>query len=74
MNVAIDMLKTGQNIKALRINAGLTVKDIQNVFGFETPQAIYKWERGASIPAVDNLVILAKIYGISVDEILILVE
>ena len=37
----IDLTATGINIVRLRINAGLTVKDIQDIFGFSTPQAIY---------------------------------
>jgi len=39
----IDMTKTGQNIVTLRKKAGLSVKDLQDAFGFGTPQAIYKW-------------------------------
>ena len=42
----IDMTATGINITRLRVNAGLTVKDLQKIFGFSTPQAIYKWQRG----------------------------
>ena len=37
----IDMTATGINITRMRIAAGLTVKDVQDVFGFSTPQAIY---------------------------------
>ena len=55
----IDMTATGINITRMRINAGLTVKDVQDVFGFSTPQAIYKWQRGTALPTVDNLVVLA---------------
>lgn len=39
----IDLVATGKNIMRLRENAGLTVKDVQDIFGFATPQAIYKW-------------------------------
>ncbi len=38
----IDMIKTGQNISRLRKQAGLSVRDLQDIFGFATPQAIYK--------------------------------
>ena len=38
----IDMTATVINIARLRKNAGLTVKDLQDIFGFSTPQAIYK--------------------------------
>ncbi len=67
----IDMVKTGQNIKVLRKKAGLTVKDLQEVFGFGTPQAIYKWQKGTALPAIDNLVVLASLFGVKVDDILI---
>ncbi len=67
----IDMVKTGQNIIRLRKERGLTVKDLQTAFGFETPQAIYKWQHGTALPSVDNLVILAALLEVSVDEILV---
>ena len=67
----IDMTATGINITELRIRAGLTVRDVQDVFGFATPQAIYKWQRGAALPTVDNLVVLAAVFGVKVDDILI---
>ncbi len=44
----IDMVKTGQNIIQLRKEKGLSVKDIQDIFGFSTPQAIYKWQQGTA--------------------------
>ena len=60
----IDMTATGINITRLRVNAGLTVKDLQDIFGFSTPQAIYKWQRGTALPTVDNLVVLAAVFGV----------
>ena len=67
----IDMAATGDNIARMRRNAGMTVKDLHDVFGFSTPQAIYKWQRGEAMPTVDNLVVLAAVFGVSVDEILV---
>ena len=67
----IDMTATGNNITRMRMNAGLTVRDVQEIFGFSTPQAIYKWQRGAALPTVDNLVVLAAIFGVKIDDILI---
>lgn len=57
----IDMVRTGQNIGRLRKQAGLSVKDLQDIFGFATPQAIYKWQQGAALPTIDNLVALAAV-------------
>ena len=68
---AIDMAATGRNIARLRQNAGFTVRDLQEAFGFATPQAIYKWQHGTAMPTIDNLVALAMIFGVSIDDIII---
>ena len=67
----INMTATGKNIMRLRKNAGMTVKDLQTVFGFTTPQAIYKWQRGTAMPTLDNMVVLAAVFGVTIDEIII---
>ncbi|MBO4360413.1 MAG: helix-turn-helix transcriptional regulator [Eubacteriaceae bacterium] len=67
----IDMAATGINITRLRVCAGLSVRDLQDIFGFATPQAIYKWQRGIALPTVDNLVILAAVFGTAIDDILV---
>ena len=64
------MAATGRNIQRLRRSAGLTVRDLQQVFGFSTPQAIYKWQRGESLPTLDNMAVLACILGVSIEDIL----
>ena len=67
----IDMVRTGQNIARLRKQAGLTVRDLQDVFGFATPQAIYKWQQGVALPTIDNLVVLAAVLQVRLDDILV---
>lgn len=67
----INMAATGINIAKMRQAAGLTVKDLQQIFGFATPQAIYKWQNGTAMPTVDNLVILAAIFGCKIDDLLV---
>lgn len=66
----IDVSKTGAKIDLLRKKANIPVKEIQEVFGFATPQAIYKWIHGKNLPTVDNLIILAEIFNVTVDDIL----
>ena len=68
---AIDMAATGKNIARMRQEAGLTVKDLQDLFGFATPQAIYKWQHGTAMPTIDNLVALAMIFGVTMDDIIV---
>ena len=70
----IDMVRTGQNIGRLRKQAGLSVKDLQDVFGFATPQAIYKWQQGAALPTLDNLVVLAAVLQVHMDDILVITD
>ena len=67
----IDMTATGINITRLRVKAGLSVKDLQDIFGFANPQAIYKWQNGMSLPSIDNMVILAAIFDVSINDILV---
>ena len=68
----IDMTATGMNITRLRMNAGLTVRDLQTIFGFSTPQAIYKWQHGDAMPTLDNMAVLAAVFGVTIDDILVL--
>ena len=67
----IDMVRTGQNIRNLRIAAGLSVRDVQEAFGFATPQAIYKWQRGMAMPTIDNMLALAVLFGVTIDELIV---
>lgn len=67
---AIDMVATGQNITRLRDARGLTVRDLQEIFGFATPQAIYKWQHGTALPTVDNLLVLAAVLDVHIEDIL----
>ena len=70
----IDIVNTGKNIRALRKKAGISVCELQDIMGFNNPQAIYKWERGETLPTIDNLVILATNLNVRVDDILVLTE
>ncbi len=64
------MKQTGQNIVCLREQRGISVRALQGMMGFATPQAIYKWQHGDSLPTVDNLVALSAILGVPIDRIL----
>ena len=67
----IDLVATGKNICDLRKAKGLTVADLQEYFGFEAPQAIYKWQAGKTLPSTDNLFALSYLLEVPIDEILI---
>ncbi len=67
----IDLPATGANIRRLREAKGLSIRDLQRFFGFEEPQAIYKWQRGQSLPTVDNLYALSALLGVPMNDILV---
>ncbi len=71
---AVDMAATGANILRLRRNREMTVKDLQGIFGFSTPQAIYNWQQGRDLPTVDNLVILAEVFEVKLDDIVVVMR
>ena len=67
----IDLPRTGRNIQRLRRQAGVTVRELQDYFGFEYPQAIYKWQHGECLPSVDNLLALARVLRVPMEDLLV---
>lgn len=67
----LDARATGARIKELRKARHLTVEDVAGFMGFESEQAVYKWQRGDSLPTVDNLYALSRLFGTTVDDILV---
>lgn len=67
----IDQVKTGENIRRLRKQCGVTVSQLQEYFGFDAPQAIYKWQKGQSMPSIDNLCGLCVFLKVPLESILV---
>ena len=65
----IDMKKTGENIKAMRKANNISVKDIVMNTGV-SERAVFKWQQGKSVPTVDNLVVLAVMFNVTMDKII----
>lgn len=70
----IDVPATSKNLKNLRESHNFTVAQVQKLLGMENPQSIYNWENSESkyLPRLDNLVFLAKLYEVSIDELLVI--
>lgn len=66
----IDTVATGERIKELRLQHHYKVGDVSRFMGFESDVAVYKWQRGESLPSVDNLYALASLFDTTVDDIL----
>ena len=69
---SVDMVRTGQNIGRLRKQAGLSTAALQAALGLASPRAIFKWQRGDCLPTVDNLVVMAALFGVRIDDILVI--
>ncbi|MBR4159631.1 MAG: helix-turn-helix transcriptional regulator [Spirochaetia bacterium] len=72
----IDVEATSKKLKAIRVQHNLSVAQLQEEFAMENPQSIYNWENpdNKTLPCIDNLVILAKLYKIRIDDLLVIQE
>ncbi|MBQ6756231.1 MAG: helix-turn-helix transcriptional regulator [Oscillospiraceae bacterium] len=65
----IDIIATGNRIKELRLKNNLSVAEVALELGLSAPQTVYKWERGVSLPSIDNIFLLAELFGVTVNEL-----
>ena len=59
----------GENLKDHRVRCKMTQEFVAESLGVSR-QAVSKWENGTSDPSTSNLFALAKLFGISVEELL----
>lgn len=64
-----DNNSLGGRLRGARESAGMKQREVADAIGV-TPQAISQWERGADYPSMDNLHRAAKLYGVSIEELL----
>ena len=55
--------------KQARINAGLSVRKVMKALNV-SDAAVYQWETGVFLPSKKRLPEIAKLYGVTVDELL----
>ena len=67
---AINSKATGQNIKNIMRARGLVVKDVQEYLKLASPQSIYHWFEGRSVPNVDTVYALSRLLNVSMDAII----
>ena len=59
-------MKIGENIRALRLQKGLTQEQVAQQLGV-TYQAVSKWENGTNTPDIGLLPEIAKLFGVTID-------
>ena len=67
----LDLAATGAKIKTVMKDKGITARDLQIIMDFPYVQTIYNWFAGKNMPTIDNLVVLAKILAIPMDELVV---
>ena len=63
-------MSIGINIQKLRINNGLTQEQFAEKLGVSR-QSISKWEIGQSLPEIDKVVLMSKLFSVGTNEILL---
>lgn len=67
----LNLKATGERIKTLRKERGITVMEIAEFMGFQEPRTVYKWQKGECLPTVDNLYALSRLFCTTIEEILV---
>ena len=67
----LDLEATGTKIKTLMKQRGITPRQLQVLLDFPYVQTVYNWYQGKNMPTIDNLVVLAQILGVTMDEIVV---
>ncbi len=62
-------IETANRLLQYRKKCGLSQEELAEKIGVSR-QAVSKWERAEASPDTDNLITLAKVYGVSLDELL----
>ena len=67
----LDLAATGAKIKTVMKDKGITARDLQIIMDFPYVQTIYNWFAGKNMPTIDNLVVLAKILAVPMDDLVV---
>ena len=67
----LDLAATGTKIKTVMKDKGITARELQIIMDFPYVQTIYNWFAGKNMPTIDNLVVLAKILAVPMDDLVI---
>lgn len=67
----LDLETTGTKIKTIMKQRGVTPRQLQLIMDFPYVQTIYNWFAGKNLPTLDNLVVLAQILGVTMDDLIV---
>ena len=67
----LDLAATGAKIKTVMKDKGITARELQIIMDFPYVQTIYNWFASKNMPTIDNLVVLAKILAVPMDDLVV---
>lgn len=65
----IDTMSIGKKIKYLRELKGMTQEELANLL-YVSKQAVSKWEKGLTIPDIENIIRLCEIFNVDINYLL----
>lgn len=68
---SLDLVRSGQRLHSVMFTNGYSVREIQEILHLSCPQSIYKWIHGTTLPSVDNLYMLSKLFNMHMEELLV---
>lgn len=70
----IDMKKSGKWMRFLCVVRGYSVKQICSLLGMSCPQSVYAWYNGRTMPSLDNLYGLSRLFQCPIDDLVLSVK
>jgi transcriptional regulator with XRE-family HTH domain len=67
----LDLEATGSKIKTIMKQRGVTPRQLQLIMDFPYVQTIYNWFAGKNMPTLDNLVVLAQLLDVTMDDLIV---
>ena len=71
--VELDTVATGYKIKSLMNERNVSIRDVSD-FMKVSFQAVYRWQKGETLPTISNMYILGQLLGTEVDDMLVAKE
>lgn len=59
----------GKNVRYLRSRRGMSQQELADILGYKTAVTVHKWETGENTPPVSNMLTVARIFGVSLEDI-----
>ena len=66
----INKRDTGINLRKIMDRQEISVKDVQIYLGLGSPQSVYHWLNGLSMPTIDNMYALSELFQLPIDALI----